>query len=438
MTLWNTGGLDMLLVCYGLAQFVEMFLGFWVFQKLYPDKSEHVTWKKILFFTIYVGWGILAIWNGWMAFVSNSFVILNSLVLAGWIALYLKNSYALALIWEFFYNTTLALIKVLLLVLEGVLERETIYGANWGSRNFKEIIWCFTIYIIIFIVVFVQKNAQQVLRMVLFEHRKMLCIVCCAEWSMLTYSMYLGKRGFSTEGFVLHSVFVLCAVLVFLYLIWYVLYQQVKVEKSRLDTFQNMLEKQNQTLQMMYDQNSKKMHDVKHMMMYLENCLEQGKMREAQEQIQNYTSELSGMEQKVWTGFSFLDFILNYKKAEMDEKKIAFKLDVELYNIPLEEEELGIVLGNLFDNAIEAASQCELKKRNIYLKIGNMNQMFLLCMTNSSIKLPRLKNGRFLTTKEDSYAHGLGVESVKRIVKKQNGSINFQYDEEHFEVTILI
>lgn len=263
-------------------------------------------------------------------------------------------------------------------------------------------------------------------------------IVCCMEWGMLTYSMYLGMKGFSTVGFVLHSVFVLCAILVMLYLIWYVLYQQVKVERDRLDTFQGMLEKQNQTLRMIYNQNNKKMHDVKHVMLYLENCLEQGRTKAAQEQIQHYMAQLVGLERKVWTGFPFLDFILNYKKAEMDEKKITFKLEVELFDIPLKEAELGIVLGNLFDNAIEAASQCELQERNIYLKIGNMNQMFLLCMRNTSVKEPRLKNGRFLTTKKDSFAHGLGVESVKRIIEKQNGKICFQYDEEHFEVTILI
>ena len=39
-----------------------------------------------------------------------------------------------------------------------------------------------------------------------------------------------------------------------------------------------------------------------------------------------------------------------------------------------------------------------------------------------------IKDGKLLTTKKDYYAHGLGVESVKRIVKKYNGNISFQYD----------
>lgn len=428
----------MLLVCYSFVQFLEIFLGIWVFQQMYPEKREHSVWLKSILVVIYLAWGILCAWNAWMAFVSNSFVIVNSLVLSVWLLLRLKSSYYRIFIWEFFYNTTVTLFKMLLVILEGVLEQKRLGQVNWGTRSLKEIIWCLGIYFVVFVLISKKRIIQQILKIVISGHRRMLSIVCCTEWCMLTYSMYLGMKGFSTLGFVLHSVFVLCAILVLLYLIWYVLYQQLRVEKDRLDTFQGMLEKQNQTLRMIYNQNNKKMHDVKHVMLYLENCLEQGRTEDAQEQISHYMDQLVGLERKVWTGFPFLDFILNYKKAEMEKEKITFKLEVELYNIPLEEEELGIVLGNLFDNAIEAASQCELQEKNIYLRLGNINQIFLLCMKNSSVKEPRIKNGRFLTTKQDSFAHGLGVESVRRIVEKQNGKICFRYGKEHFEVTILI
>jgi hypothetical protein len=428
----------MLSVGFCAAQFMEIFLGIWMFWRMSPQKREHSGCLKLMYIVSYIAWVMLCAWNTWMTFVSNSFIVVNSLVLSSWILIYLKSSYVTIFIWEFFYNTTIALFKMLLLILEGVLGQKRLGEVNWGNRNFREIVWCFILYFIVFIVISKIRSIQQILKIVLFEHRRTLGVVCCMEWCMLTYSMYLGMQGFSTTGFILHSAFVLCAVLVMLYLIWYVLYQQAKVEMDRIDTFQEILEKQNKTLRMIYNQNNKKMHDVKHVMLYLESCLEQGRTKDAQEQIHYYMNRLVGLERKVWTGFPFFDFILNYKKAEMDEKKISFKLEVDLYDIPLEEAELGIVLGNLFDNAIEAAGQCELKRRNIYLKVGNMNQMFLLHMRNSSTKKPQLKNNNFLTTKKDSFAHGLGVESVKHIVEKQNGKICFQYDKEYFEVTILI
>ena len=109
-----------------------------------------------------------------------------------------------------------------------------------------------------------------------------------------------------------------------------------------------------------------------------------------------------------------------------------------MYEIPLQDAELGVILGNLFDNAIEAAKKSEQFKRRIFLKICNLNEMFLLHLFNSNTQMQVIVDDRFVTAKEDKYAHGLGVESVKRIVEKYNGDISFQYDDEHFEVDILI
>lgn len=147
---------------------------------------------------------------------------------------------------------------------------------------------------------------------------------------------------------------------------------------------------------------------------------------------------MTKMERKVWTGFPYLDFVLNCKKLEMDENEIDFELEVDLYELPLKDAELGVLLGNLLDNAIEASRKSEVSKRKILLRICNLNDMFLLYLYNNNTQIPIAENDRFVTTKTDKYAHGLGVESVKRIVQKYNGNISFQYDNEHFEVDILI
>ena len=60
-------------------------------------------------------------------------------------------------------------------------------------------------------------------------------------------------------------------------------------------------------------------------MIYLRNCLENGKTEEALAQVYNFTDDLLAMERKVWTGFPFLDFLINCKKLEMDQNKIDFK-----------------------------------------------------------------------------------------------------------------
>ena len=195
-----------------------------------------------------------------------------------------------------------------------------------------------------------------------------------------------------------------------------VLYQEIKSENIMLDTIQNNLQNQNERLQTFYNQNNQRLHDIKHIMIYLRNCLENGKTEEALAQVYNFTDDLLAMERKVWTGFPFLDFLINCKKLEMDQNKIDFELEVDLYEIAIKDAELGVILGNLFDNAIEAARRCEPSNRRIFLRICNLNEMFLLHLFNSNTQMPVIVDDRFVTAKEDKYAHGLGVESVKRIV----------------------
>ena len=95
------------------------------------------------------------------------------------------------------------------------------------------------------------------------------------------------------------------------------------------------------------------------------------------------------------------------------------------------------MLENLFDNAIESALKCE-KERKIFLNIENVNSVLILKLWNTSCKVPYVKKDRFITDKDDSNVHGWGVESVKSIVNKYNGSIEFKYDETFFEVDIII
>lgn len=64
--------------------------------------------------------------------------------------------------------------------------------------------------------------------------------------------------------------------------------------------------------------------------------------------------------------------------------------------------------------------------------------MFLIYMQNTNSQVPQRKKGRFITAKKEKNHHGLGLESVRRIVEKYNGNIEFQYDKTMFQVKIMV
>ena len=101
----------------------------------------------------------------------------------------------------------------------------------------------------------------------------------------------------------------------------------------------------------------------------------------------------------------------------MEEKNIFFKVDSKIEKIPMKDIDFVVLLGNLLDNAIEAAEKCEEGKGKITCIFRNINDMFIFKVKNTSIYKPYEKNTKFYTSKKEKDEHGWGIESVKQLSK---------------------
>lgn len=137
------------------------------------------------------------------------------------------------------------------------------------------------------------------------------------------------------------------------------------------------------------------------------------------------------------TGQPIVDALLAYKRKECDDRGI--QLEMETTAFPLEgfsgEEYVGI-LGNLLDNAMEAAEKTS--QPWVRLKSFTAPGQWVLQVTNSKRgdTAPLEKNMK--TTKEDKKNHGLGTKIVKRIVKKHKGVVDYKDYGESFEAMTAI
>ena len=178
------------------------------------------------------------------------------------------------------------------------------------------------------------------------------------------------------------------------------------------------------------------MHDLKHVWIYLLDCLEEKKYENAMECICGQLEEVKLMQRKTITGISEIDLILDYKHRQMESSGILFSLDIQVDVLPVSGENFMIVLGNLLDNAIEGARKCEEGERKIYLSMKNANEMFWLKISNTCTGERR--NEGLKTTKADFIYHGWGMENVKEIVRSAGGEVDYVCEENRFEVNILI
>ena len=99
--------------------------------------------------------------------------------------------------------------------------------------------------------------------------------------------------------------------------------------------------------------------------------------------------------------------------------------------------DVGILLSNLLDNAMEA---CDKNSGNseIMLKIWSDAGYYCIEISNT-VEIDVLdENPNLFTSKNNKELHGVGLKSVKDIVDKYNGMINFKQKANTFYVYISL
>ena len=428
----------MVKICYILAVLCELVMGIAIINKVYPEFRYKSNIVKVLAGILFFVGGAIYVWNACLFFISTSCCLAVGVVLSILYKIFWHANFWKVLLLQLFYYINILILKVPILTMRGIKSHKNVLQVNRGARTVTEVTYIFLILLLIYIFLKYFKNVEVFLRKLFLENTILCTVTLILEWLMLCFCMRNGKFEFEKVDFVLNLVSIFSVAIFMFSMALLLTYQQVKYEKLLQNEMYECLKSQYCEMKELYEFNSRWVHDVKHELLVVGSCLGENNLEKAYEKIQGYLQKIEKTERKVWSGFAFLDFMINYKKMEMDKQNIKFMLDVDLQHIEIPEDDLVIIIGNLLDNAIEATSSCEQSKRRINLKICNVNDMLLVCIENDSDRIPQLKNNHFITRKQNMDLHGWGIESVKRLVESYNGGINFEYSQDYFRVQILL
>ena len=158
----------------------------------------------------------------------------------------------------------------------------------------------------------------------------------------------------------------------------------------------------------------------------------------AKEYIESVTkNHLNGIRSLVRTDNAFFDAIANVKIAVCERYGIKVRTVVMNNTLNnLSPDEIGIIFGNLFDNAIEAAK--DTSDKEIKLSVQKQDNRCSILMTNSINKSVLENNPNLHTTKQDKESHGLGIKNIENIVKVHDGIIDFFEEGNFFGCDILL
>lgn len=181
-------------------------------------------------------------------------------------------------------------------------------------------------------------------------------------------------------------------------------------------------------------------HDLKDHLIALNSLLKEGRIPEAEMEIEKMLEENSlnghGMAE---TGNLALDALVNYKNSSASSRGIQMKclLDVPS-DLFVEGVDLCVILGNLLDNALEATEKMPLDKdRWINLTVSLTKDVLLITVENPYTGTITVdKQGKIHSHKTGD--HGIGLLSVERTVSKYNGKMSFHYEDETFHVSAAL
>lgn len=148
--------------------------------------------------------------------------------------------------------------------------------------------------------------------------------------------------------------------------------------------------------------------------------------------------DLTTVDTVIKTGNPMTDAILNSKISLAHSRDIPVIADAHVpVRLKSSEIDLCCILGNLFDNAIEASMKLPREQRLIRVYMDMKNTQLYISFTNFTAgkKLPR-EGSRFRSTKGEG--HGFGLVRIDAIVERLEGYISRNSEDGAFTTEILL
>ena len=209
--------------------------------------------------------------------------------------------------------------------------------------------------------------------------------------------------------------------------------QQVRAMKKRLEEAENF-----------YGSIRKVRHEMKNHMANIKGLAGAGEYGEIEEYVRRMDETMQELEYKYVTGNAVTDVIINDKCRRAEKAGIRFDADFR-YGGEIPVFDMGIILNNLLDNAIEACEKLETGKGFVRLSLKRKKQFLILCVENSFDGAVPISKGSPLppTTKQSILPgiiteHGIGLENVRDIAERYFGGVNIKVKGDVFHVTVML
>lgn len=208
--------------------------------------------------------------------------------------------------------------------------------------------------------------------------------------------------------------------------------EQIKQNQASQTKITKMMETQNREVR-------KIAHDLRNSLLPSILYIQQGKPKQGLEILEEIVDKLNVMQQTPEiTGHSMIDLVITSKISKAKASDIKLNVTSILKQpISLSDSDISVILGNGLDNAIEAATKVDNKCNKIIdIQFRSERGIFTIKITNPIDKDVVIQGGRIKSLKPDYRNHGIGLNSISELVRRNNGYLSLQSKHNYF--TLLI
>jgi sensor histidine kinase regulating citrate/malate metabolism len=203
--------------------------------------------------------------------------------------------------------------------------------------------------------------------------------------------------------------------------------KQVEIQKESI-----------QALEQKYDETAKVRHDIKNYITVALTMTEQNKYAELQHFLEQLSNEkINSITTYINTKRSVMGAVLNSKLSKANKNNICMQCYILSEFESISDMDIGILLANLLDNAIEACEKNQ-KTSEITVKTWTEAGYYFLEICNTVESEVLVNNPQLESNKDDIELHGVGLRSVRDIVNKYDGMMSFNQKGNIFHVYVSL
>lgn len=412
-----------------LATFVEILLGVLVIVKVLSEKN--VKWKECMIMVCII---TIIIWciNQYQLFSTVTSLIAMGCWVISTSVLYKVNPFD-ALSLSIDYVILVYIIDFLSISILGVIFREKqMADMLTCSFSFMRVgFLCLSKGMLFFVCYYLKRYFAQ------FQFKNWKACMIMISGSAIVY-YYVKNTFLESNANVTFVWILLLALALSVNAAWgqYMNLLQEKREKAVIAERNLIIAENYENMIRNYRENQMFYHNLKNQQLVIENYLK----NEDYEKAQAYMRELRFSDYldpvKKWTGIDGLDVLLACKRKTALDLKIEIEITAEVIHLNISQQDLITLVGNAFDNAIEACKEMESKNKWIRISIRNIREMTFFKIVNSYERIPEIREGRVLSTKKDKNLHGFGLVSMRAIVNEYEGNMSVDYEKGVFSVVV--